>query len=135
MLRARSARKGVATAVAREGMALAKKAQPMSTRRKGTVTDVTNVLSSGVGNESERNVQRQSTTQLVEQGTRSGVSVTGAVPNVDDREPLGEVNLIHQTHPISDFDIVSNVHVIPKDPQPVLKALLGMACPLKLGIR
>jgi hypothetical protein len=47
----------------------------MSTRRKGTVTDVTNVLSSGVGNESERSVQRQSTTQLVEQGTRSGVSV------------------------------------------------------------
>ena len=75
MLRARSARKGVATAAAREGMALAKKGQPMSTRRKGTVTDVTNVLSSGVGNESERSVQRQSTTQLVEQGTRSGVSV------------------------------------------------------------
>jgi hypothetical protein len=70
-------------------------------------------------------VQRQSTTQLVEQGTRSGVSVTGAVPNVDDREPLGEVNLIHQTHPISDFDIVSNVHANPKDPQPVLKALFG----------
>lgn len=37
MLRARSARKRVATAAAREGMALAKKAQPMSTRRKGTV--------------------------------------------------------------------------------------------------
>jgi hypothetical protein len=49
------------------------------------------------------------TTQLVEQRTRSGVSVTGAVPNVDDREPLGEVNLIHQTHPISDFDIVSDI--------------------------
>lgn len=79
----------------------------MSKSRKGTSTDVRNVWSSGVWN--ERVVQ--STTQLEEDATRSSVIVTGLAPNTDAKEPLCEVNLNHQTHPISAFDMVLNIQV------------------------
>jgi hypothetical protein len=58
----------------------------------------------------------KSTTQLEEDVTRSRVIV--AEPNIDAKELLCEVNLNHQTHPISAFDMVLNVQVNrnPKDP-------------------
>ena len=58
----------------------------------------------------------KSTTQLEEDVTRSRVIVTE--PNIDAKELLCEVNLNHQTHPISAFDMVLNVQVKrnPKDP-------------------
>jgi hypothetical protein len=58
----------------------------------------------------------KSTTQLEKDVTRSRVIVTE--PNIDAKELLCEVNLNHQTHPISAFDMVLNVQVNrnPKDP-------------------
>jgi hypothetical protein len=58
----------------------------------------------------------KSTTQLEEDVTRSRVIVTE--PNIDAKELLCEVNLNHQTHPMSAFDMVLNVQVNrnPKDP-------------------